>query len=202
MSVTLSDLLSHPALAGASLTPRDADGDVVVDSLIPAGGDDSVDGPYLLACAGAAPADVPAGCAAVLARTADTDVGVPTILLPPETPWSAVLGAVAEALGAAGGLAAAARARGALRQMATVEATADDVATLAAGLLGAPVALLDEYLNVLGAAELSLDQRAELQGAIEGARGHGPVSLAGRGRALDHPTHRGGLRCRRPALLM
>ncbi len=179
MSISLADVLSLPALAGSGLAPPDADRSVTIAGVVPAGETDPQPGPYLLACAGAPPEKVPTGCAAILARSAGATGTTPVVVLPGGALWSETLGAITEALGARGGLAAAAKARAALRRLATVDATPDDVAATAANLMGAPVALLDEYLNVLGSAELTLAHRAELQTAVESARGHGPVSLAG-----------------------
>jgi sugar diacid utilization regulator len=53
------------------------------------------------------------------------------------------------------------------------------LAEVAAGLLGDPVALLDEYLDVLARHGLSDDQEAFLEAAIGRARGHGPASIVG-----------------------
>ena len=53
------------------------------------------------------------------------------------------------------------------------------LAEVAAGLLDAPVALLDEYLDILARHGLSGDQEAFLDAAIGRARGHGPASIVG-----------------------
>jgi sugar diacid utilization regulator len=53
------------------------------------------------------------------------------------------------------------------------------LAAAAARLLDAPVALLDEYLDVRAGAGLSGDQEAFLDAAIGRARGHGPASIVG-----------------------
>jgi sugar diacid utilization regulator len=49
----------------------------------------------------------------------------------------------------------------------------------AAELLGRPIAILDEYLDVLGLAGLDDDQQTFLDDAILRARGHGPASIIG-----------------------
>jgi len=53
------------------------------------------------------------------------------------------------------------------------------LAEVAARLLDAPVALLDEYLDVRARDGLSGDQEAFLDAAIGRARGHGPASIVG-----------------------
>ena len=178
MSASLHDLLALPELAGATLLPAGADGAIEVAALITPGAPPSPGIAHLLVAA-APPDELPPECVAVLAPEGGSDPGLPTIVPAPGTGWGEALAAIAHELTDAGGAKAAREARALLRGLATVSATADDVAETAADLLGAPVALLDEHLSVLGASGLTLDQRTTLQTAIESARGHGPVSLAG-----------------------
>jgi sugar diacid utilization regulator len=179
MSVTLNDLLALPALAGARLTPSGTDTDLEIDGIAPPSAGELPAGSWLV-IDGDERATTAAGCAAVLRRgRVPEGTAMPTITLPEDADWTATLGSLAEALAGPGNLAVARQARESFRELATVDATATDVAERAEQLLGAPIAILDEYLDVLGLSGVSLEQRSELGEAVERARRHGPVSLVG-----------------------
>jgi sugar diacid utilization regulator len=176
----LADLALVPSLAKARRVPASADLARPVSglTLLDAGGPEEPDA--LLLCPGAPPAGVPASCAGVVCRVApDGDLGVPVLVLPAGTPWAAVVADLAAAVVAGAGLSGALAARAALRGPLADGSGYPGLATAARGVLGAPVAILDEYLDLLGAAGLTEELEGLLDAAVVRARGHGPASVIG-----------------------
>ena len=176
----LSDLVALPALRGARVAPAAARMDRPVSCLAiaDAGAPEEIDA--LLVCSGAPPADLPPGCVGVVCRTTPSvDPGVPAIVLPPAAPWGAVIAALAAAIAGGSGQAGAARARAMLRAPLVEGQGFPGLAAAAAELLGAPVAILDDYLDLRGASALSPEQDEFLAAAVTRARGHGPASVVG-----------------------
>jgi sugar diacid utilization regulator len=176
----LADLASVPSLAGARRVPASADLARPVSglALLDAGGPEEPDA--LLLCPGAPPADPPTGCAGVVCRTApEDDLGVPALVLPAGTPWGAVVADLAAALVAGAGLSGALAARAALRGPLADGAGFPGLAAAARAVIGAPVAILDEYLDLRGAAGLTEELEGALEAAVVRARGHGPASVTG-----------------------
>jgi sugar diacid utilization regulator len=177
---TLADLALVPSLAGARVVPPGAALTRVVRAVVPLDPDGPEEPGALVLCPGAPPEAQPAGCVGVVCRTAPAaPLGVPALVLPPGAPWGPVLADLAAALGHGAGLAAAAGARRALRGALVEGQGFTGLASGARELLGAPVAVLDEYLDVLGAAGLSAEQEAFLGAAVVRARGHSPASVLG-----------------------
>lgn len=177
---TLADLAVVPSLAGARWVPASADlarpvaALALPDDAAPPGPD------ALLLCPGPPPATLPEGCAGVVCRTAPKgDVGVPALVLPPGAGWGAVIADLAAALRTASGLSGAMSARAALRTPLADGQGFPGLAAAARGVLGAPVAILDEYLDLRGAAGLTEEQEGALEAAVVRARGHGPASVIG-----------------------
>ena len=69
--------------------------------------------------------------------------------------------------------------RNALRRVLIAGTGVAGIAEAAAEVLGSPVAILDEYLDVLGTSDLTDARQESLVDAIEEARTHGPASLLG-----------------------
>ena len=176
----LGDLLALPALRGARVVPPGGHAAVPISALAIADTDAPPEIDMLMACAGAPPDALPAGCVGVICRAAPVgDIGVPTIVLPASAPWSAVIGALVAAIAGGGRQAGAAQARAALRAPLMEGRGYLGLAMAAGELLGAPVAILDDYLDLRGASGLSDDQEAFLEAAVVRARGHGPASVVG-----------------------
>ena len=176
----LSDLIDLPALRGARVVPPRAVLDRPVSALVVADTDapDEIDA--VVVSPGGPPEALPPGCVGVVCRQPPAgDIGVPVIVLPPAAPWGAVLAAMAGAIAGGTGTAGAARARLALRAPLMEGRGYPGLATTAGELLDAPVAILDDYLDLRGAAGLSEDQEAFLDAAVVRARGHGPASVVG-----------------------
>jgi sugar diacid utilization regulator len=176
----ISDLARIPAMEGARLMPNGAPMDRPVSAVVVADADAPEEADALLVCPGAPPDPLPAGCVAVVCRAAPrADLGVPTMVLRAGAAWGPVIAGLVAAVagGAAGARAAAARA--ALRTPLVAGDGMAGLAAAAARLLDAPVALLDEYLDVRAREGLSGDQEAFLDAAIGRARGHGPASIVG-----------------------
>ncbi len=134
----------------------------------------------LLLCPGPPPNTLPEGCAGVICREAPAaGLGVPALVLPAGAPWAPVITDLVEALQQGSGLAGALAARAALRAPLVDDQGFPGLAAAARGVLGAPVAILDEYLDLRGAAGLTEEQEAVLDAAVVRARGHGPASLIG-----------------------
>ncbi|WP_217914387.1 PucR family transcriptional regulator [Miltoncostaea marina] len=178
-AATLADLMRLAALAGTRLVPPRAPLDAAVTSIVLADADAPAEAGALLV-APEPPAEVPAGCVAVLCRAAPPrGVGVPALVLPPGAAWGEVIAALASAVTGGGAQAAAARARAGLRAPLVEGRGHAGIAEAAATMLGTPVAILDEYLDVRGAHGLDAEQEAFLAEAIVRARGHGPASVMG-----------------------
>jgi sugar diacid utilization regulator len=177
----LGDLLALPALAGARLVPPDAPLDRPVRSLAMADGGAPLEPDALLLTAGAPPsAPAPAGCAAVLCRTApEWEADVPVIVLPEGTSWTAALAALAAAVAPAAAPGTAEAARAALRAPLIEGRGYSALAMVARELVAGGVACLDEQLDLLGASGVSPEQRQELDEAVARARSHRPASVLG-----------------------
>ena len=176
----LADLALVPSLAGARRVPASADLDRPVSALVllDVGAPDEPDA--LVLCPGPPPDALPPGCAGVVCRVAPAgDLGVPALVLGPGAAWGAVIADLVAALDAGSGLAGAAAARGAMRTPLIDGQGFPGLAAAARGLIGAPVAILDEYLDLRGAAGLSEEQEAALDADVVRARGHGPASIIG-----------------------
>jgi len=152
----LGDLLGLPALRGTRVVPAGADLARPVSALAPADAGAPHELDVLVVSPGAPPDELPAGCVAVLCRAAPArDAGVPVLVLPSAPPWGPVLAAVAAAVAGGTGRAAAGRARAALRAPLMEGAGYPGLAATAAELIGAPVAILDDYLDLRGSSGLS-----------------------------------------------
>lgn len=177
---TLGDLLQAPALHGVEVVPKRADLGVRVEALAMVGDTTLPSVPYALLAGGMAPARVPAGCVAVIARSAPAGaLSVPVALLPSDVTWVDALAGLATALGSGSGLAAASDARVIFRDLTLAGGGHAGLAAAAAKLLGAPVAILDEYLDGLATAGITERHEADLRRAVAAARGHGPASPIG-----------------------
>jgi sugar diacid utilization regulator len=178
--VLLAELALVPALEGARLIPPDAALGLPVSTVVLHDPDAPPEDDALVLCAGAPPPDPPPGCVAVVCRIAPRGpIGVPALVLAPGTPWGAVVAALAAAVGGGAVGAAGATARAAMRRPLLEGLGHPGLAAAAAELLGAPVAILDEYLDLRGAAGMSEEQERFLDDAVARARGHGPASIAG-----------------------
>ncbi|HEX2504123.1 MAG TPA: helix-turn-helix domain-containing protein [Miltoncostaeaceae bacterium] len=176
----LADLALVPSLAGARRVPASADLERPVSALaLP--DEAAPDEPdALLLCPGAPPDEAPEGCAGVVCREPPAgDLGVPALVLPSGASWSAVIADLVAALEQGSGLAGALAARAALRGPLVEDQGFPGLAAAARGVLGAPVAILDEYLDLRGAAGLAEEHETALEAAVVRARGHGPASVVG-----------------------
>ena len=181
---TLADLLALPALAGARLVPNDADTTVAIRALVPLdpGSPDEADA-LVIAPLGAA--DVPAGAVAVICRVApDAVPDVPVVVIAAATSWSAVLTAVSEAIGS-GARTSADAARARLRGPLLAGEGYAALANVASDMFGAPVAIVDPYLDTVGAVGVNEAQVAALEEAVERARSAEPASSAAQFLAAD-----------------
>lgn len=176
----LAHLVAIPAMAGARIVPRSADLDVPISTLVLADMDAPAEQGALVACPGAVPSTLPDGCVAVVCRAAPPqDLGVPAIVIPMTAPWGSVIAELVGAIAGGSTSAAATAARNALRAPLIEGHSHPGLAAAAHELLGAPVAILDEYLDVRGSAGLSADDETFLEAAVLRARGHGPASIIG-----------------------
>ena len=176
----LADLALVPALAGARLVPAGASLDRPVSAVVLLDADAPEEPGALIVCPGSPPDVLPAGCAAVVCRTAPAEpLDVPVLVLPPGAAWGAVIADLSAGLVDSGGVARAVAARSALRAPLIEGRGFPGLAAAANELLGAPVAILDEYLDLRGAGGLAEDQEAFLAAAVKRARGHGPASVIG-----------------------
>ena len=178
--VRLADLAQAPSLAGARRVPAAADLDRPVSGLALLDEAGPAEPDALLLCPGAPPEAAPVGCAGVVCRTAPAgDLGVPVLVLPPDARWSAVIADLVAALDGGSGLAGSLAARAALRTPLADGQGFPGLAAAARQVIGAPVAILDEYLDLRGAAGLTEEQEGTLDAAVVRARGHGPASVVG-----------------------
>ena len=176
---TLGDLLELDVLAGAQVFPPGADLGRPVRS-VTIGEPDAGAAPGSLVVMAGTPIAAPRGCAATISRRRPKgDGGVPAIVIPPQASWAMVLEAVHAAIASSGVAAHASAARTALREPLLAGANMEAVAVVAQGLLGGPVAILDEYLDLLGYSGLDEAGVALLRGAVDRARGHGPTHPLG-----------------------
>ncbi len=176
----LAHLVAIPALAGARVVPASAPLEVPVTALVVADAEAPPEHGVLIACPGAPPSPLPPGCVGIVCRTAPPkDLGVPALVLAAGTPWGAVISELVGAITGGAARATAAQARAALHAPLVEGLSHPGLVTVAQELLGAPVAILDEYLDVRGSAGLSAEEDAFLEGAIVRARGHGPASIIG-----------------------
>lgn len=176
----LADLVSLPVLEGLRIVPRGAALDAAVTSVVLADADAPAEPGALVVCPGAPTAPLPDGCVAVLCRTPPAGkLPVPALVLPPGAAWGEVLSTVVSAVAGGGAQAGARRARVAFREPLMEGRGYPGIAEAAARMLDAPVAILDEYLDMLGVSGLSEEQDAFLAEAIVRARGHGPASVIG-----------------------
>lgn len=176
VSVALADLLLIPPLAGAELIGAPA-ATVTVSSIIPLDPEAPAEAGAMLVTAGAPPDELPDGCVAVVCRVApDGDPPVPVVVLPEGAPWGAVLAGLSAALAGSPGRD---EARDALRAPLVAGRGFDGLADVASRMFGAPVAILDEYLDVRGQAGMGDEEEDLLTSAVGASRGHGPASLLG-----------------------
>ncbi len=172
-SPTLADLLALPQLAGARVVPRDAALDRPVQSVVPFD-PASPPEPDALVLAADGVDDPPPGTAAIVTRSAPKDIpDVPVIVLARGTPWGPVVTALAEAVGA-GVRSAADAARAALRAPLLAGEGYAALAATGASILASPVAILDAYLDVVGAAGTDTAKDGALEVATEGMRAGDP----------------------------
>lgn len=173
----LDDLVALPALEGAVVVPEGGAADVRVAALVL---DDPAARPEdaaLLVSPGGVPTVLPTGVVAVITRaTISGTPTVPVIVIPDDRPWGEVLRALHATIS---GQARDGEVRTVLRQVLISGQGTPGIAEAAADLLGGPVAILDEYLDVRGAARLTEARDDALADAIEDARTHGPASLLG-----------------------
>jgi sugar diacid utilization regulator len=173
---TLADVYELVAFAGSHVTPTGADMSADVRALRPGGGDSAGEAEILL-CDGPLPDPAPAGAVAVIARTeAPAGYPIPVIVLAPDASWTAVIDDLTGLFGAHRGRRAADRARAAFRIPLTDGRGFAGLSEACRDLLGAPVAVLDDYLDVL--AEIDVDdlQTQQLDTAIADARARGAVT--------------------------
>ncbi len=177
---TLADLLAVPALAGARVVPADANPDVPVRSLTLADPDAPPQRSSIVAFPDVPRAPLPSGCTVVLARVPPAEpLSVPTVVVRRGAPWGAVLADVAAVLSAGGGLHRAAEARDKFRRELLEGTGYPGLASVASDLVGAGVAILDDYLDIAAVTGLTESQERLLDEAIGRARGHGPASILG-----------------------
>ncbi len=173
----LAELLALPALEGATVVPEGAADGVMVQAVV-------LDDPAapaqegaLLVSPGGVPKPIPGGVVAVVTRaTVSGSPTVPVVVIPGDRPWGEVIAAVhAHVTGQSREI----EARAALRRVLIAGLGTPGIAEAANEVLGAPVAIVDEYLDVLGTAGLTDAREDALRDAIEEARTHGPASLVG-----------------------
>lgn len=171
----LSDLLALAALDGAQIVPADGAKGVWVTGLMLDDPAAACEQAGLLVAPHGIPTVLPAGAVAAITRAPISGTpAVPVIVIPDDRPWSVVLGAIAAAVS---GEARERDSRRVLGASLISGRGVPGIAEAASQLLGAPVAILDEFLDVLGAVGVSDAREESLGTAIEDARGHGPASL-------------------------
>jgi sugar diacid utilization regulator len=176
---TLADIRDAPGLAAATVVPAGADLSVALRGLRPAGGDAAGES-ELLICDGPLPDPPPAGVVAAVARVEPpSGYPVPVLVLPVQAAWAPVLEDLADLLGTRRGRRVAERARAALRAPLLDGRGFGGLVEAGRDLLGAPVAVLDDYLDVLAESGLGDEDLAGLEVAVREARGHSPASIIG-----------------------
>ncbi len=165
---TLADLLALPELDGVRIIPADADLSAPVRGLEPLTERADLSPGTVLIAADRLPDTVPTGCAALIThRPPDRPLDAPVLLLPDPAGWSAVVLAVARAIGGPD----AARAESVRRDLRQVVLSGGGYAAVAGtahAALDRPVALLDVYLDLLGTAGVSEERLEALGERIEG----------------------------------
>ncbi len=147
---TLADLLTAPPFRNTRVIPSDATLDIPVAAIAPVEGDMVLTPGTLLLAPDGVPAEVPAECAAVIARTGPAKpLKAPVIVIGPDADWSAVIQAVAQSL-AGPDLARAAAARRDLRTAVLTAGSFPAIAHLTTTLLERKVTIVDAYLDVVG----------------------------------------------------
>jgi sugar diacid utilization regulator len=168
-----------PSLAAASVFPPGADLAAEIGGVRPVGALDATDGDVVLVD-GPVPAVVPEGVVAVICRDGSPpSCPVPVFSLPPEITWNAVVDDLSDLVGARRGRRAAERARAALHVPLVEGQGFAGLSSTCRDLLGAPVAVLDDYLDLMADSGLDDDHSAHLTEAVREARGHGPASVLG-----------------------
>src|SRR5450755_3592526 len=173
---TLADVHDLPSCAGGQVLPVGADLSVELRAVRPAGGDAAGDAEVLI-CDGPLPDPAPAGIAAAISCVAPPNgYPVPVIVLGRDASWNGVIDDLADLFGAHRGRRAADRARAAFRVPLTDGRGFAGLVEVCRDLLGAPVAVLDDYLDVL--AEVGVDdaQTQQLDGTVRDARGRGAAA--------------------------
>lgn len=178
-AVSLADLLEAPALAGARVVGG-TDHDRGIAAMALADDDAPVEADSLLLSPTPPALPLPEGCVAVVCRaTPPEPLGVPVVVLPAGAAWGPVVTEVAQRFASASTREPAREARRVLRESLLAGRGFAGLATVARQTMGAPVAILDEYLDVLGSAGLDDREEARLAEAVTRARGHGPASIIG-----------------------
>jgi len=175
---TLADIRDLPSLATATVVPSGADLAPEVRGIRPAGGE-AAEGEVLV-CDGAPPDPAPPGLVGVVCRIAPPKgYPVPALVLDRADAWAAVLDDLSDLVGPRRGRRAAERARSALRVPLLESRGFQGLTEACRNLLGAPVAVLDDYLDILADAGMDAAHTAQLEDAVREARGHGPASIVG-----------------------
>jgi len=172
---TLADLRDMPSFRAADVVPPGADLHCVVREARPVGGDTAAAHDVLL-CDGPLPDPPPAVAVAVVSRVAPPQgYPIPVFVLDESTSWNAVIEDVSDVLGDQPGRHRAARARAAFRQSLFHGRGFTALAETCRDLIGAPVAVLDDYLDVLADVGVDDPQTLELDTAIAAARMSDPT---------------------------
>ena len=168
-----------PAFAVASVSPPGADLAAEISGVRPIGALDGPDGDLVLVD-GPAPLPVPAGAVAVVCRDEPAAAyPVPVFILPPEITWNAVVDDLSDLVGARRGRRAAERARMALHVPLVEGLGFAGLSSTCRDLLGVPVAVLDDHLDLMAEAGVDDTLSLQLEEAVSDARGHGPASVIG-----------------------
>jgi sugar diacid utilization regulator len=173
---TLADVLDLPACQGSRVLPDGADPSVELRAIRPSGGDSTRKGEVLL-CDGPLPDPPPAGALALIASTEPPPgYPIPVVVIPSDASWSGVIDDLTDLFGAHRGRRAADRARLAFRIPLSDGRGFAGLTDACRDLLGAPVAVLDDYLDVLAEAGVDDAQTQQLDTAIAEARGRGSIA--------------------------
>src|SRR3974390_752173 len=165
-----------PSCAGGQVLPVGADLSVELRAVRPAGGDAAGDAEVLV-CDGPLPDPAPAGICAAISRTAPPNgYPIPVIVLGRDASWNAVFDDLADLFGAHRGRRVADRARTAFRVPLTDGRGFTGLVDVCRDLVGAPVAVLDDYLDVLAEVGVDDQETQQLDGAVRDARGRGAAT--------------------------
>ena len=168
-----------PAFAVALVSPPGADLAAEISGVRPVGALDGPDGDLVLVD-GPAPLPMPAGAVAVVCRDEPAAAyPVPVFILPPEINWNAVVDDLSDLVGARRGRRAAERARMALHVPLVEGLGFAGLSSTCRDLLGVPVAVLDDHLDLMADAGVDDTLSLQLEEAVSDARGHGPASVIG-----------------------